>query len=187
MSEFIPSQTSAKEMTFTIKTIPQIKLQLCTVFTFQEDFQPMTYGFKMAGDVTDVRASGMMKEIEDELNRTIKVNSIKLPHLSLAVTCKWEGSQSFSAKICILTEGVLTYFQNTRSKAGEERHLDKEKEVYKYYILLFLPNWNIRTKFKYFLFIFAAWISISSVRKNSILSTFLDNVDYIQQRKSKIL
>ena len=49
----------------------------------------MTYGFKMAGDVTDVRASGMMKETEDELNRTIKVvNSIKLPHLSWAVTRK---------------------------------------------------------------------------------------------------
>lgn len=37
----------------------------------------MTYGFKMANDVTDVRASGMMKEIEDELNRTIKVMRTK--------------------------------------------------------------------------------------------------------------
>ena len=35
----------------------------------------MTYGFKMAGDVTDVRATGMMKEVEDELNRTIKASN----------------------------------------------------------------------------------------------------------------
>ena len=41
--------------------------------------------------------------------------------------------QQFPSKICILTVRVLIYFQNTRSKAGEERHLDKEKEVYKYY------------------------------------------------------
>ena len=34
----------------------------------------MTYGFKMAGDVTDTRSLGMMKEMEDELNRNIRVN-----------------------------------------------------------------------------------------------------------------
>lgn len=33
----------------------------------------MTYGFKMAADVTDTRATGMMKEVEDDLNRIIKV------------------------------------------------------------------------------------------------------------------
>ena len=54
-------------------------------------------------------------------------------------------------------------------------------------------NWSIprgftRKLIKYNFFItFTAWISISSVCKNSILSTFLDNVDYIQQRKSEIL
>lgn len=34
----------------------------------------MTYGFKMAADVTDVRATGMMKEVEDDLNRILKVS-----------------------------------------------------------------------------------------------------------------
>ena len=34
----------------------------------------MTYGFKMAGDVTDMRASGMVREVEDDLNRTIKAS-----------------------------------------------------------------------------------------------------------------
>ena len=52
----------------------------------------MTYGFKMASDVTDVRASGMIKEIEDELNRTIKVmrqhKQFSLKVSSLTVTLK---------------------------------------------------------------------------------------------------
>ena len=33
----------------------------------------MSYGFKMACDVTDTRTTGMMKEAEDDLNRIIKV------------------------------------------------------------------------------------------------------------------
>lgn len=42
----------------------------------QEDFQPLTYGFKMAADVTDTRAVGMMKEMEDDLNRTARVTAV---------------------------------------------------------------------------------------------------------------
>ena len=34
----------------------------------------MSYGFKMAGDVTDTRASGMLKEVEDDLARTLRVS-----------------------------------------------------------------------------------------------------------------
>ncbi|XP_055956276.1 N-alpha-acetyltransferase 35, NatC auxiliary subunit [Patella vulgata] len=38
----------------------------------EEDFQPMSYGFKMAYDLTDVRTTGMMKEVEEELNKTLR-------------------------------------------------------------------------------------------------------------------
>ncbi|WAR00409.1 NAA35-like protein [Mya arenaria] len=38
----------------------------------EEDFQPLTYGFKMAGDVTDVKAVTAMKEVEDELSRAAR-------------------------------------------------------------------------------------------------------------------
>merc|ERR1719347_606588 len=38
----------------------------------EEDFQPLTYGFKLAPDVTDVRAAGMLKEAEDDLQRRIR-------------------------------------------------------------------------------------------------------------------
>lgn len=44
----------------------------------EEDFQPMSYGFKMAGDVTETRASGMLKEVEDDLARTIRAARQKL-------------------------------------------------------------------------------------------------------------
>ncbi|XP_048729829.2 N-alpha-acetyltransferase 35, NatC auxiliary subunit-like isoform X3 [Ostrea edulis] len=44
----------------------------------EEDFQSMTYGFKMAADVTDVRATGMMKEVEDDLNRILKMTRSKV-------------------------------------------------------------------------------------------------------------
>ena len=49
----------------------------CKVILLQEDFQPLTYGFKMAADVTDVRAVGMMKEVEDDLNRAARVNIVQ--------------------------------------------------------------------------------------------------------------
>uniref|UniRef100_A0A0B7AAS0 Protein MAK10 homolog n=1 Tax=Arion vulgaris TaxID=1028688 RepID=A0A0B7AAS0_9EUPU len=38
----------------------------------EEDFQPMSYGFKMAGDVSEARALGMIKEVEEELGRLCK-------------------------------------------------------------------------------------------------------------------
>ncbi|KAK2171644.1 hypothetical protein NP493_1045g00034 [Ridgeia piscesae] len=38
----------------------------------EEDFQPMMYGFKTVPELTSTRVCGMMKEVEDELNRVIK-------------------------------------------------------------------------------------------------------------------
>ena len=34
----------------------------------------MNYGFRLATDVTDLRAVGMLKEAEDDINRIIKVS-----------------------------------------------------------------------------------------------------------------
>ena len=44
------------------------------LYHIQEDFQPMTYGFKMGSDVTDMRAVGMMKEAEDDVSRNLRVS-----------------------------------------------------------------------------------------------------------------
>ena len=37
------------------------------------DFQPMTYGFNLASvEVSETRAAGMLREIEDDLNRQVR-------------------------------------------------------------------------------------------------------------------
>lgn len=40
---------------------------------FQEDFQSLTYGFRMAGDETDSSITSAVKEVDDELSKVIKV------------------------------------------------------------------------------------------------------------------
>ncbi|XP_067665722.1 N-alpha-acetyltransferase 35, NatC auxiliary subunit-like [Haliotis asinina] len=52
------------------------KINRANVFE-EEDFQPMSYGFKMAAEVTDARTSGMMKEVEEDVNRLIKMTRSK--------------------------------------------------------------------------------------------------------------
>ncbi|KAL5004056.1 hypothetical protein ScPMuIL_017512 [Solemya velum] len=56
-----------------LKTVDHIREKVNRASVFEEeDFQPMTYGFKLAADVSDMRCTGMMKEVEDDLNRTMK-------------------------------------------------------------------------------------------------------------------
>ena len=39
----------------------------------EEDFAPMTYGFNLASsEVTELRAVGMLREVEEELNRQVR-------------------------------------------------------------------------------------------------------------------
>uniref|UniRef100_A0AAQ6ANI9 N-alpha-acetyltransferase 35, NatC auxiliary subunit n=1 Tax=Amphiprion ocellaris TaxID=80972 RepID=A0AAQ6ANI9_AMPOC len=52
--------------------IAREKVNKAAVFE-EEDFQAMTYGFKMANNVTDLRVTGMLKDVEDELQRKVKV------------------------------------------------------------------------------------------------------------------
>ena len=40
----------------------------------EEDFQPMTYGFALASDVSEARAGGMLREVEDDLQKTIRAS-----------------------------------------------------------------------------------------------------------------
>uniref|UniRef100_A0A3Q2CIW7 N-alpha-acetyltransferase 35, NatC auxiliary subunit n=1 Tax=Cyprinodon variegatus TaxID=28743 RepID=A0A3Q2CIW7_CYPVA len=52
--------------------IAREKVNKAAVFE-EEDFQAMTYGFKMANNITDLRVTGMLKDVEDELQRKVKV------------------------------------------------------------------------------------------------------------------
>jgi len=38
----------------------------------EEDYQPMQYGYRLVPEVTDQRAIGMLKEVEEELNRRLR-------------------------------------------------------------------------------------------------------------------
>ncbi|XP_063050959.1 N-alpha-acetyltransferase 35, NatC auxiliary subunit isoform X2 [Engraulis encrasicolus] len=51
--------------------IARDKINKAAVFE-EEDFQAMTYGFKMANNVTDLRVTGMLKDVEDDLQRRVK-------------------------------------------------------------------------------------------------------------------
>ncbi|XP_054895580.1 N-alpha-acetyltransferase 35, NatC auxiliary subunit-like, partial [Poeciliopsis prolifica] len=51
--------------------IAREKVNKAAVFE-EEDFQAMTYGFKMANNITDLRVTGMLKDVEDELQRKVK-------------------------------------------------------------------------------------------------------------------
>lgn len=89
----------------------------------EEDFQPVVYGYKLACDVTDVRAAGMMKEVEDELSRKVKSTRVKpgekidpnqlaLHEEALAVYSR--------IKFCRLFQQALIIFNKKGSEGVEE-------------------------------------------------------------------
>lgn len=41
----------------------------------EEDFQPMMYGYKLKPDITETRAVGLLKEVEEELEKKMKSKS----------------------------------------------------------------------------------------------------------------
>ena len=55
----------------------------------EEDFQPMSYGFNLATDVTELRVSGMLREAEEEITKKIKLYQNENDDNSVAIeTCK---------------------------------------------------------------------------------------------------
>ncbi|CAH1797590.1 unnamed protein product [Owenia fusiformis] len=61
-----------------LKLVDIIKDRINRAGVFEEeDFQPMTYGFKMAADITDMRMCGMVKEVEEEYLKLIKTTRSK--------------------------------------------------------------------------------------------------------------
>ncbi|XP_064460377.1 N-alpha-acetyltransferase 35, NatC auxiliary subunit-like [Ornithodoros turicata] len=62
----------------TLKVVDIVKNFVNRAAVFEEeDFQPLLYGYKLDCDITDVRATGMMKEVEEELARTVKYTRTK--------------------------------------------------------------------------------------------------------------
>ncbi|XP_065348980.1 N-alpha-acetyltransferase 35, NatC auxiliary subunit [Cloeon dipterum] len=44
----------------------------------EEDFQLITYGFRLVPDITETRALGMLREVEDELSKKMKASKSKI-------------------------------------------------------------------------------------------------------------
>uniref|UniRef100_A0A3P8VZH3 N-alpha-acetyltransferase 35, NatC auxiliary subunit n=1 Tax=Cynoglossus semilaevis TaxID=244447 RepID=A0A3P8VZH3_CYNSE len=98
--------------------IAREKVNKAAVFE-EEDFQAMTYGFKMANNVTDLRVTGMLKDVEDELQRKVKhqqclalFNRIKFTRLLLsaliAFTKKETSSVSDAQKLVAQAADLLS-------------------------------------------------------------------------------
>uniref|UniRef100_UPI00358DE771 N-alpha-acetyltransferase 35, NatC auxiliary subunit isoform X2 n=1 Tax=Myxine glutinosa TaxID=7769 RepID=UPI00358DE771 len=47
-------------------------IKICDIVRDKEDFHSMTYGFKMANNVTDLRVTGMLKDVEEDFQRRVK-------------------------------------------------------------------------------------------------------------------
>ncbi|RXM29196.1 N-alpha-acetyltransferase 35, NatC auxiliary subunit [Acipenser ruthenus] len=98
--------------------IAREKVNKAAVFE-EEDFQAMTYGFKMANNVTDLRVTGMLKDVEDDLQRRVKhqqcsalFSRIKFTRLLLtallAFTKKETSSVTEAQKLMIQAADLLS-------------------------------------------------------------------------------
>ncbi|XP_076336394.1 N-alpha-acetyltransferase 35 isoform X2 [Tachypleus tridentatus] len=89
----------------------------------EEDFQPVVYGYKLADDVTNVRAAGMMREVEEDLQRKVKTTRNKPgedhdPHTQLM----HEGAVAVYSRIkfCRMFYQALLLLSKKKSAAVEE-------------------------------------------------------------------
>ncbi|KAF4529306.1 hypothetical protein B566_EDAN011400 [Ephemera danica] len=56
-----------------LKIVDLIKEFVTKAMVFEEeDFQPVVYGYRLVPDVTETRAIGMLREVEEDLNRRLK-------------------------------------------------------------------------------------------------------------------
>ncbi|KAK8774138.1 hypothetical protein V5799_011328 [Amblyomma americanum] len=107
-----------------LKMVDMIKNFVTKAAVFEEeDFQPVVYGFKLAWDVTEVRAAGMMKEIEDELSKKVKATRAK-PGEELDVAqlaCHEEAMAVYSrVKFCRFFQQALIAFNKKGSDGVDE-------------------------------------------------------------------
>ncbi|CAN7948671.1 unnamed protein product [Ixodes pacificus] len=89
----------------------------------EEDFQPVVYGYKLACDVTEVRAAGMMKEVEEELSRRVKSTRAKPGEdLDAAQFAQHEEALAVYTRIkfCRLFQQALIIFNKKGSDGVEE-------------------------------------------------------------------
>lgn len=103
-------------------------------YCWQEDFQALTYGFKLSCDVSDNRIMGMLREVEEEISKVIRVGKIRsivdtvIPSI---LQCSIGLGPCFLIIVCSnFYFSVYTFvIQNTKFKAGVERDETTQREV----------------------------------------------------------
>nr|XP_002740693.2 PREDICTED: N-alpha-acetyltransferase 35, NatC auxiliary subunit-like [Saccoglossus kowalevskii] len=63
---------------FILKVVDMVREKVNRASVFEEeDFQPMTYGFKLANHLSDMRVGGMLREVEEEYLKKIKSTRLR--------------------------------------------------------------------------------------------------------------
>lgn len=89
----------------------------------EEDFQPVMYGYKLANDVPEGKASAMMKEVEDELHKKVKLTKSKLyEERDNELELQHEEAVALYSRIkfCRLFYQALLLFHKKKCSAVEE-------------------------------------------------------------------
>uniref|UniRef100_A0A8K9VDU9 N-alpha-acetyltransferase 35, NatC auxiliary subunit n=1 Tax=Oncorhynchus mykiss TaxID=8022 RepID=A0A8K9VDU9_ONCMY len=102
--------------------IAREKVNKAAVFE-EEDFQAMTYGFKMANNVTDLRVTGMLKDVEDELQRKVKVHSKQCRYRSTPHTFCLALLKKRNKWLIYLIEHVMSCWLCQTSSVSEAQKL----------------------------------------------------------------
>ncbi|XP_042909668.1 N-alpha-acetyltransferase 35, NatC auxiliary subunit isoform X2 [Parasteatoda tepidariorum] len=89
----------------------------------EEDFQPVMYGYKLANEIPIGKATTMMKEVEDELQKKVKITrskpgeeqptEVQIQHEDAVALCS-------RIKFCRLFYQALMTFQKKKCQAVEE-------------------------------------------------------------------
>uniref|UniRef100_A0A8C8JTC9 N-alpha-acetyltransferase 35, NatC auxiliary subunit n=1 Tax=Oncorhynchus tshawytscha TaxID=74940 RepID=A0A8C8JTC9_ONCTS len=104
--------------------IAREKVNKAAVFE-EEDFQAMTYGFKMANNVTDLRVTGMLKDVEDELQRKVKVHRLVI-NLFLCLLSQHQQCLALFSRIKftrLLLTAVIAFTKKETSSVSEAQKL----------------------------------------------------------------
>ncbi|XP_054724414.1 N-alpha-acetyltransferase 35, NatC auxiliary subunit-like [Uloborus diversus] len=89
----------------------------------EEDFQPVVYGYKLANDVTEGKATAMMKEVEEELLKKVKLTRSR-PGEEQEIEIQMQHEEAVALysriKFCRLLYQALLLFLKKRCFAVEE-------------------------------------------------------------------
>ncbi|XP_070542793.1 N-alpha-acetyltransferase 35, NatC auxiliary subunit-like isoform X2 [Ptychodera flava] len=121
---------------FVLKMLEMVREKVNRALVFEEeDFQPMTYGFKLATNLSDLRVGGMLKEVEEEYSKRIKSTRSRKGEERDAET-ELEHQQCIAVqsriKFCRMFYSALLAFNRKEVKQGvieAKRHIQQAEQL----------------------------------------------------------